>query len=129
MTACLRRFLVLFIAALVASATAAEENPDLRLSRVVVFSAGVAFLEHSGEIEGERELMLKFDAENINDVLKSLVLLDLDGGKTSTVIYDNREPVARALGGLSIDLVQNTTLADLLGQLRGQQVSIDDKME
>lgn len=112
-----------------ASGAAAQAQPpaELPLSRVVVFNTGVAFFEHAGTVSGDQTANLSFEPDEINDVLKSLVLLDLDGGKASTVTYDNREPLARTLASLSVDLSSNTSLADLLIQLRGQQVVLEEE--
>jgi len=98
---------------------------NLPLKQVVMFSSGVAFFEHSGQVQGDSQLHLSFKSSNINDLLKSMVLQDLDGGKISTVTYTSRDPVTRTLGTFTINLTHNPSLADLLGQIRGEQVEVD----
>jgi hypothetical protein len=106
--------------------TGAEETAaDIPIKRVVMFSSGVAFFEHQGQVEGNAEVDLKFNVKSINDLLKSLVLQDLGGGKISTVSYGSKEPITRTLATFAIDLTSNPTLADLLGQIRGEQIEID----
>jgi hypothetical protein len=61
---------------------------------------------------------------NINDLLKSLVLQDQGGGQVSTVSYDNRDPVEKALKSFAIDLTNNPTMGALLNQTRGEQVEV-----
>jgi hypothetical protein len=102
-----------------------EARSDLPVKRVVMFSSGVAFFEHTGEVEGNTTVDLKFNVRNINDLLKSMVLQDLGGGKVSTVSYESKEPVARALQTFSIDLTSNPTLGALLDQIRGERIEID----
>lgn len=105
--------------------THADEAAKLPLSRVVAFNTGVAFFEYAGTVDGDQSVTLKFEARDINDVLKSLVLLDLDGGEASSITYDNREPLARTLTALSVDLTGDTSLAGLLRQLRGQEIEVE----
>ena len=101
------------------------KKADLPVKRVVMFSSGVAFYEHNGNVDGNAAIDLKFNVRDINDLLKSMVLQDLGGGKISTVSYASKEPVIRALQTFSIDLTSNPTLADLLLQVRGEQIEIE----
>jgi hypothetical protein len=102
-----------------------DEPAKIPLKRVVMFSSGVAFYERDGEVEGNASLDLKFNTRDVNDLLKSMVLQDLGGGKISTVSYASKEPVSRALSSFTIDLNSNPTLAELLGQIRGEKIEID----
>src|SRR5438094_2225395 len=104
----------------------AQDQPaDLPIKRVVMFSSGVAFFEHAGQVDGNAAVELKFDVKDINDLLKSMVLQDEGGGRISTVSYGSKDPLTRTLATFSIDLTQNPTLADLLNQIRGEQIEID----
>jgi hypothetical protein len=98
---------------------------DLPIKRVVMFSSGVAFFEHGGTIDGTAEVPLQFDARDINDVLKSMVVQDAGGGRITTVQYGSKDPITRTLASFRIDLTGNPSLADLLQQVRGEAVEID----
>jgi hypothetical protein len=102
-----------------------DKKSDLPIQRVVMFSSGVAFFEHRGEVSGNAQVDLKFNVRDINDLLKSMVLQDDGGGKISTVSYGSKDPITRTLRTFSIDLTSNPTLADLLGQVRGEEIEID----
>jgi hypothetical protein len=102
-----------------------EKKTDLPIQRIVMFSSGVAFFEHNGQVEGNAEVELKFNVKDVNDLLKSMVLQDEGGGRISTVSYASKDPITRTLGTFSIDLTSNPTLADLLSQIRGEQVEIE----
>lgn len=102
-----------------------EKSTDIPVKRVVMFSSGVAFFEHAGQVEGDSQVDLKFNVKDINDLLKSMVLQDQGGGKISTVSYGSKDPITRTLATFSIDLTSNPTLADLLKQIRGEQIEID----
>ncbi len=108
-------------------APAQEKNmsAEIPIRRVVMFSSGVAFFEHGGEVEGNAEVELKFNVKDINDLLKSMVLQDDGGGRISTVSYGSKDPITRTLSTFTIDLTKNPALADLLSQIRGEQIEID----
>ena len=113
---------------------AAEEKPaanlkegdsSLALSRVVLFSSGVGFFEHTGQIRDNAKVELKFKVKDINDLLKSMVVQDLDGGHVSTVGYGSNDPLEKRLSSFAIDLNGNPRLAALLEQIRGERVEVE----
>ncbi len=104
-------------------------NPVLRppaaqlpISQVVLFSSGVGYFQREGEIEGSTRIDLTFPVEDINDLIKSLVLQDLGGGHVSAVSYDSRDPVEKTLRSFALDLTQNPSFGQLLRQARGEKV-------
>ena len=107
--------------------SAAEEpqNANLPLKRVVLFNSGVGFFEHSGKIDGNANVEMKFKTDQINDLLKSMVVQDLDGGQISTVNYGSKDPITKTLKTFSVDLTANPTLAQLLQQVRGERVELE----
>lgn len=119
-------FLACFlVAGSVPRAWSQDKAADIPIKRVVMFSSGVAFFEHGGKVDGNASVDLKFNVKDINDLLKSMVLQDLDGGKISTVSYGSKDPITRTLATFSIDLTRNPTLGDLLQQIRGEKIEID----
>ena len=66
---------------------AAEPAPEIPVTTVVLYSSGVGYFEHQGSVDGMAQAQLRFKAGQINDVLQSLVLQDLDGGSIGTVVY------------------------------------------
>lgn len=102
----------------------APGDTDLPLKRVLLFSSGVGYFEHRTEIEGNARLELTFNVDDVNDLLKSMVVQDLGGGHVAAVTYGSRDPVSRALQSFAIDLTSNLTLAALLEQVRGEAVEV-----
>lgn len=100
---------------------------DLPITRVVLFSAGVAYFHREGDVTGDARLDLRFDEGDVNDLLKSLVLTDKDGGKVRAVTYDNRMPLDVTLKGFAVDVTENPTMGQLLHQVRGEKVEVADK--
>lgn len=90
--------------------------------RVVLFSSGVGYFEHGGKVKGNSSVELRFKTEQINDILKSLVLEDLDGGKAGVVVYPSQDPVAKTLKSFQVDISENPSLAALLNQIRGVKI-------
>ncbi len=115
------------LCAAVAVAARAEgpQGANLPLKRVVLFSSGVGFFEHSGQVKDDAKVDMMFKTADINDLLKSMVVQDFDGGQVSTVTYGSKDPVTKTLKGFSIDLTANPTLAQLLQQVRGERVVLE----
>lgn len=102
-----------------------DSKASLPLKNVVLFSSGVGFFEHRAEVDGNAQIDLKFNVDDINDLLKSMVLQDLGGGRISTVTYTSKDPITKTLKTFSIDLTDNPTLAQILGQVRGEKVEVE----
>ncbi|MDP8235979.1 MAG: hypothetical protein P9M08_06325 [Candidatus Erginobacter occultus] len=104
---------------------------ELPVTRVVYFISGVGYFEHRGTIAGETEVRLRFSADQMNDILKSLVVLDSGGGEIATAGYPSREPLERALKNFGVDISDDPTPGELLGRLRGTEIVIEapEKME
>ena len=97
----------------------------LPLKRVVLFNSGVGFFERSGQVQDNAKVEMKFKTDDVNDLLKSMVVQDLDGGQASTVTYGSKDPITKTLGSFTIDLTANPSLAQLLGQIRGERVELE----
>ncbi|MGD0724968.1 MAG: hypothetical protein ABSB63_05335 [Spirochaetia bacterium] len=115
---------LILLAPLSASAQAEEKDVTVPISSLVLFTSGVGYFQHDGTVDGNARMELTFSSDQINDLLKSLVLRDLDGGAVSSVTYSSRDPITRTLKSFSIDLTSNPTLAGLLTQTRGESVEV-----
>ena len=96
---------------------------------VVLFSSGVGYFEHAGTVTGHGSTELRFKTDQINDILKSLVLEDLDGGRVATVVYPSQDPLSKTLRSFQVDISANPSLGELLNQLRGAKVRISAQAE
>lgn len=104
----------------------AATSNALPLRDVVLFSSGVGYFGREGRINGRASLDLSFRAEQINDVLKSLVLQD-SAGKVQPVTYTTQESVARRLQSAGISLDRGATLGQLLRQFQGAQIRLQTR--
>jgi len=51
----------------------------------VLYSSGVGYFQRDGSIDGHGHMELRFKVDNINDLLKSMVVQDFDGGRVAAV--------------------------------------------
>ncbi|HET6252332.1 MAG TPA: hypothetical protein VFE47_31890 [Tepidisphaeraceae bacterium] len=93
------------------------------IKQVVLYTSGVGYFEHYGTVKGDGYTELHFKTAQINDILKSLLLEDLDKGKISSVTYASEEPLAHTLKSFDVDLSTAPPLNELLSQLRGASVT------
>src|SRR5579872_2471474 len=91
----------------------------LPVRRVVLYKNGVGYFEHLGRVRGNQDVHIDFTSAQLNDVLKSLTVLDLAGGRITGVDYNSEAPLARRLATLRLALGEKPTVADFLGAVRG----------
>ncbi|MFM7321606.1 MAG: hypothetical protein ACKO5K_08800 [Armatimonadota bacterium] len=101
----------------------ADDAPTqpLPVRAVTLFSSGVGFTLREGEVEGDALVALTFRTQQVNDILKSLVLLD-ERGKVRPAIYGAKDPVVRTLQSFAVDVTQPLSRSELLNRLRGSRV-------
>ena len=108
------------------AAVQAVDQPNLPIRRITLYRSGVGAYERRGLIEGDAKVQLRFDTKQINDILKSMVVLDLSKGqgRVEGVSYGSKEPLTKRLSSFAIDISNNPTIAGLLGQIRGAEVAL-----
>lgn len=97
---------------------------DLPITDIALFSSGVGYFQRTGVVQDTASIQLSFKAEQINDLLKSMVLLDLDGGTVGSVTYGTKDPVSKTLEAFAVNITDNPSLGQLLNRLRGVRVEI-----
>lgn len=101
-----------------------ESSSKLPVRRVVLYKNGIGFFEHLGSIRGAQDVHIDFTSAQLNDVLKSLTVLDLSGGRVTGVDYNSEAPLARRLATLRLALGERPTQAEFLGALRGARIEV-----
>jgi hypothetical protein len=103
---------------------------SLPLRRVTLYSNGVAYFERRGTVTGRAEINLSFKQSQVDDVLKSLVVLDLGRGRVGAVSYNSSAPTSARLNEIPFSIDASTNgdaaggLAGVLGQLQGARVTV-----
>ena len=105
---------------------AAGSSMPLRMTRVVLYKHGVGYFEREGPVAGDAVLGLTFKQSEVSDVLKSLTVLDLDGGHVASVSYDSTKPLEQLLAEVAIHIPDDGSLVGLLPQLKGARVAVTD---
>lgn len=96
---------------------------NLPVKRIVLFKNGVAYFERSGPAEGVFEL--EFGKDDINDVLKSLVVwVESDDAKLGAIGFDRPEDPDTQLADRQLKFVPGKALSGMLGAFQGQAVVI-----
>src|SRR5262249_19716001 len=105
-------------------ATASGFGSHLPVKDVVLYKNGVGYFEHSGRVHGNEELSIDFTTAQLNDVLKSLTVLDLGDGRITGFRYNSIAPLSQRLRALHLPFNEQTTRADFLWALRGTRVEV-----
>lgn len=110
-----------------APATPAQQLP---LRRVILYSNGVAYFERRGTVSDKAEISLQFKQSQVDDVLKSMLVLDLGRGQIGAVSYNSSAPPSARLAEIPFSIeagTENNTqggLAGVLRQLQGERVTV-----
>src|SRR6476646_5157671 len=64
----------------------------LPLRRVVLYKSGVGYFEHAGTVNGNENVEIDLTSSQLDDVLKSLTALDMNGGRISGASYNSQDP-------------------------------------
>src|SRR5262245_65873443 len=97
---------------------------SLPITRVVLYKHGVGYFERQGPVEGDATLSLTFKQAEVSDVLKSLTVLDLDGGHIASVSYDSTKPLEQLLAEVALSIPDQGSLVGLLPQIKGARVAV-----
>lgn len=101
-----------------------DGTDSLPISQITLYRSGVGSFVRQGVVEGDAQASLRFRTEQVNDILKSMVVLDLDGGTVGGVTYASKEPLQRRLRAFAVDISDDPSRAELLTRLRGAQVLV-----
>lgn len=116
----MRRWLIVALMSLFALPAAAE---DLALKRVMLSSGGLGYFEYEATVEGDANLELTVSLDQVDDVLKSLVVYD-DKGGVGGLSLPGKEPLQQTFKDMPFDQAALQSPAKLLDALRGAQISV-----
>jgi len=97
-------------------------DTSLQLSRVVLYRNGVGYFERQGRVDGDM-LRLKVRKDHVNDLLKSLTVVEREGGKAVSVSMP-LDPQTWANAALATLAPGRGSLAQVLDALRGTRVRL-----
>ena len=114
------RWLIVALVSLVALPAFAQ---DLVLKRVMLSSGGLGYFEYEATVEGDANLKLTVSLDQVDDVLKSLVVYD-DKGGVGGLSLPGKEPLQQTFKDMPFDQAALQSPAKLLDALRGAQISV-----
>ena len=103
---------------------ATADSGRLPVKRVVLYKNGIGYFEHTARVHGTQELNIDFTTGQLNDVLKSLTVVDLGDGRISSVRYNSIAPLDERLRSLRLPFGEQVSSADFLTALRGARVDV-----
>ena len=106
------------------SSSTADSAARLPVTRVILYKNGVGYFEHAGQVRDSQDVNVDFTTAQLNDVLKSLTVLDLGKGRITGVSYNSNAPLERRLGSLHLAVGENPTTAQFLDALRGARLEV-----
>ncbi len=113
-----------FLAGLILFCTAVSADAaDLTLKRVVLSTGGVGYFEYEAPVEGDATLTLDVPLDQVDDVLKSLVVYDA-AGSAGEITLPGREPLTQSFIDLPFDRAALNSATDLLNALQGAEIRI-----
>jgi hypothetical protein len=95
---------------------------DIR--KVILYKHGVGYFEKRIKAKGSETIDFFFKSREMNDVLKSITIMDLSGGIVSSVSYDSVTPAEKLLEDISIRIPDEKSLRSLLSQIKGARIQI-----
>lgn len=111
--------LVVAVAIFAIPAIAAAQ--ELELKRVMLSAGGVGYFEYEAQVEGNATLPLSVRLDQVDDVLKSIVVYD-DKGIAGTIRLPGREPLAQIFRDLPFGPEALSSPVMLLNSLPGAEI-------
>lgn len=116
----MRRYIITSVLSTILAVSAqAEEAP---IERVVLSTSGLAQFEHRAHVKGDTVLELPVRLDQVDDVLKSLVVFD-PKGRLGGVTLPGKQPLEQVFKDLPFTQAQLDNLPALLTAYRGTVVS------
>ena len=97
--------------------------PELPITRVTLYQNGIAYFERQGKLQGDH-LVLHCRPHQINDLLKSLTVIDRTSGRAVSISLPLEKGLAARLGRLPKQVRQTSGLLDVLRVFRGAGIRI-----
>lgn len=113
--------LALLVGLPAAAQQSATDAGDLDLRRVTLSTGGVGYFEYSAEVIGDADLTLDVRLDQVDDILKSIVVYD-DSGRVGGISLPGREPLGEVFREMPFGPGALSSPADLLNALRGAEI-------
>ena len=116
--------LCLVVSHAVMAETGKPGEMGLSLRKVILFNSGVGYFELGGDVPAGEKIDLHFSVKQMNDVLKSLTVLNVSGGTISSIVYDSERTAEQQLNDYSFQLRKDEGLPQTLRQFQGNRIRL-----
>lgn len=97
----------------------------LNVKKVIIHKTGISFFINEGLIKGTGTFELEFKIDEMNDVLKSLFVLDTsENGYISSISYDAALDTSQLLKSIMLNIPDHDSFSSLITQIKGADVVI-----
>ncbi|MDR1008415.1 MAG: hypothetical protein LBL65_07670 [Campylobacteraceae bacterium] len=103
-------------------ALSANENTQLPIKKVSLFSSGIGYFERAGEVTSSVNLTLPFETSAMDDALKSLIVYD--PATNAPIVSYASDNLQKTLSSFKINLSANPSIAQILASLKGAEIEI-----
>ncbi len=97
----------------------------LNVKRVIIFKHGISYFILEGFQRGSDTFELEFKIDEMNDILKSLFVLDTSAkGYISSISYDAALDTAQLLKTIMLNIPDNNSFSSLITQIKGAKIKL-----
>jgi hypothetical protein len=97
----------------------------LKVKKVIIFKHGVSYYILEGNVKGNDTFELEFKIDEMNDVLKSLFVVDTsEKGYISSISYDAALETSQLLKSIMLDIPDEYSFSSLITQIKGAKVEV-----
>ncbi|MFX0174763.1 MAG: hypothetical protein ACFE85_00880 [Candidatus Hodarchaeota archaeon] len=97
----------------------------LKVKKVIIFKHGVSYYILEGIVKGSDTLELEFNLDEMDDILKSLFVLDTsEKGYISSISYDAALDTSQLLKSIMLNIPDRDSLSSLITQIKGANVNL-----
>ena len=104
------------------------EAAELQLKRVMLSSGGVGYFEYQAEVEGWETIEVPVRLDQVDDVLKSAVIFDDEGG-SGVIELQGRDSLAEIFRTMPVGPDAFSSPANLYAALQGEEISVSEPVE
>ena len=120
----MKKFILILISFFVVSATAqAVDDVMLPIKHVILSTSGVAHFEHEGEVTDDARISLSVQFDQVDDILKSLMVFD-NSGQLGSISLPGRAPLSQIFRDLPFSQQEINSPVALLNALQGAAVTV-----
>ncbi len=98
---------------------------NLQVKDVTMFKHGVASFTLRGEVNGTQVITLEFKKNEMNDILKSLLVMDTGEGHINSIAYDADQDIGKLLEDISVSVDSQDSFASLVENFKGASVVVE----